>query len=84
MKIKDLKKWISDISSEFDEYTITHREYYDSEEDTLFANEVPMVSVHIDDNEMKACFMHEQSYLLYKGDSIITKFKVSSTKVDCG
>jgi hypothetical protein len=43
-----------------------------------------MVSVHIDDNEMKACFMHEQSYLLYKGDSIITKFKVSSTKVDCG
>ena len=84
MKIKDLKKWISDISSEFDEYTITHREYYDSEEDTLFANEVPIVSVHIDDNEMKACFMHEQSYLLYKGDSIITKFKVSSTKVDCG
>ena len=65
MKIKDLKKWISDISSEFDEYTLTHREYYDSEDDTLFANEVPMVSVHIDDNEMKACFMHEQSYLLY-------------------
>jgi hypothetical protein len=84
MTIKDLKKWISDISSEFDDYTITHREYYDSEDDALFANEVPMVSVHIDDNEMKACFMHEQSYLLYKGDSIITKFKVSSTKVDCG
>ena len=82
MKIKDLKKWISNISSEFDEYTITHREYYDSEGDTLFANEVPIVSVHIDDDETKACFMHEQSYIRYKGDSIITKFKVSSTKVN--
>jgi hypothetical protein len=26
--------------------------------------------------------MHEQSYIRYKGDSIITKFKVSSTKVN--
>ena len=82
MKIKDLKKWIGDISYEFDEYTISHREYYDSDDDVLFANEVPLVSVHIDDTEMKACFMHEQSYIRYKGDSIITKFKVSSTKVD--
>ena len=82
MKIKDLKKWVSNISTEFDEYVLTHREYYDSDGDVLFANEVPLVSVHIDDTEMKTCFMHEQSYIVYKGDSIITKFKVSSTKVE--
>lgn len=82
MKVKDLKKWISGISSEFDDFILTHREYYDSDTDALFANEVPMVSIHIDDEEKKACFMHEQSYLIYKGDSIITKMEVPSTKVD--
>ena len=82
MKIKDLKKWISSISAEFDDYTITHREYYDSDTDALFANEVPMVSIHIDEEEKKACFMHNDSYLVYKGDSIITKLDVPSTKMN--
>ena len=82
MKIKDLKEWINGISNEFDEYDITNREYCDSDGDILFANEVPIVSVHIDDTEMKACFMHEESYIIYKGDSLITKFEVKSTNVD--
>jgi len=82
MIVKDFRKWINSLPVEFDEYELTHREYYDVDGENLFANEVPLVSVHIDDSEKKACLMHEQSYLVFKGDKSITKLNVSSTKVE--
>lgn len=82
MKVSDIKKWISGLPTEFDDYEITHREYYDTDGEQLFANEVPIVSIHIDNEEKKACLMHEQSYLVFRGDEIKTKLKVPSTKIE--
>jgi hypothetical protein len=82
MTIGDLKKWVTSLPTEFDNYVLTHREYYDGDGDNLFANELPLVSIHIDDEEKKACFMHEKSYLVFKGDELITKVKVPSTKIE--
>ena len=81
MTVLEMRKWVNSLPKEFDTYQITHREYYDSSEDILFANEVPIVSIHIDDVESNACLMHEASYLKYKGDDIYNKIKLSSEKV---
>jgi hypothetical protein len=82
MNIKEFRKWINSLPVEFDEYQLTHREYYDGDGDNLYANEVGIVSVHIDDNDKTACLMHEQSYLIFKGDESVTKITVPSTKVE--
>ena len=76
MTILEMRKWINSLPKEFDSYEMVHREYYDSDNETLFANEVPIVSVHIDGNENKGCLMHEESYLKYKGDDIYKKIQV--------
>lgn len=82
MNIKDFRKWVNSLPAEFDEYTLTHRDYYDTDGSELIANEIDIVSVHIDSDENKACLMDKQSYMIFKGDELITKLKVSSTKVE--
>jgi hypothetical protein len=81
MTILEMRKWINSLPKEFDNYTIVHREYYDDDGDTLFAQEVQIVSVHIDENENKSCLMHNESYLKYKGDDIYTKIDVPDMKM---
>jgi hypothetical protein len=76
MKILEMRKWINSLPKEFDDFDLTHREYYDSNGDELFAHEVNIVSVHIDEIENKACLMHQESYMKYKGDTIYTKLEV--------
>ena len=34
MNIKEFRKWINSLPAEFDEYQLTHREYYDGDGDT--------------------------------------------------
>lgn len=82
MNIRNFRKWVNSLPAEFDDYQLTHREYYDNDGDKLFANEVAIVSVHIDDNDKTACLMHEQSYLIFKGDESVTKINVPSTKIE--
>jgi hypothetical protein len=82
MNIKDFRKWVNSLPAEFDEYVLTHREYYDSDGDALLANEVDIISVHIDSDKEKACLMHEESYKVYMGDDLVTKVNVKSTKVE--
>ena len=48
MNIRDFKKWVNELPAEFDEYVLTHREYYDVDGDSLLANEVDITSVHVD------------------------------------
>lgn len=71
-----MRKWVNSLPQEFDNFELTHREYYDSNDDELFAQEVPIVSAHIDEEDNKACLMHEESYLKYKGDDIYTKLEI--------
>jgi len=47
MNIKDFRKWVNSLPAEFDGYTLTHRDYYDTDGIELFANEVDIISVHI-------------------------------------
>lgn len=82
MTILEMRKWVNSLPKEFDNFELTHREYYDSDGDVLFANEVPIVSVHIDEVESKGCLMHEESYLKYRGDDIYEKVKLPSSKID--
>jgi hypothetical protein len=76
MTVLEMRKWINSLPTEFDSFELTHREYYDSNGDDLFAHEVNIVSIHIDDIGNTACLMHEESYMKYKGDSIYTKLEV--------
>ena len=80
MTIVEMRKWINSLPKEFDNYEIVHREYYDNDDESLFAQEIPIVSVHIDETENKSCLMHEESYLKYKGNSIYTKIDVPDLK----
>ncbi len=82
MNIKDFKKWVNELPAEFDEYVLTHREYYDVDGDSLLANEVDITSVHVDSVANKICLMHEESYKTYKGDYFVSKLSVPSTKVE--
>jgi hypothetical protein len=82
MNIKDLKKWINSLPTEFDEFELTHREYYDTDGDKILANEIDVASVHVDSNANKICFMHEESYRVYRGNELISKLSVPSTKVE--
>ena len=82
MNIKDFRKWVNSLPAEFDEYVLTHREYYDSDVDELLANEVDVISVHVDSVANKICFMHEESYKVYRGNELISKISVPSTKVE--
>jgi hypothetical protein len=81
MTILEMRKWINSLPQEFDNYSLVHREYYDSDGDELFAQEVPIVSIHIDETEHKGCLMHEESYLKYKSDDIYTKIDVPDMKM---
>ena len=81
MTILEMRKWINSLPKEFDNFELTHREYYDADTENLYANEVSIVSVHLDGDESKACLMHEESYLKYKGDDIYTKIDVPDMKM---
>ena len=81
MTILEMRKWINSLPKEFDNFELTHREYYDSDDENLYANEVGIYSVHLDGDESKACLMHETSYLKYKGDEIFTKVDVPDLKM---
>lgn len=76
MTILEMRKWINSLPKEFDSYDLVHREYYDTDEESLYANEIEVYSVHIDEDENKGCFMHQESYMKYKGDDIYTKLEV--------
>ena len=81
MTILEMRKWINSLPKEFDTFELTHREYYDSDDENLYANEVGIYSVHLDGDKNKACLMHEESYLRYKGDDIYTKIDVPDLKM---
>ena len=81
MTILEMRKWINSLPQEFDNFKLTHREYYDSDTENLYANEVRIYSDHLDGDEKKACLMHEESYLKYKGDDIYTKIDVPDMKM---
>jgi hypothetical protein len=82
MNIRDFKKWVNTLPAEFDEFELTHREYYDTDGDKLLANEIDVASVHVDSVAKQICFMHEESYKVYRGNEIISKLSVPSTKVE--
>lgn len=82
MNIKDFRKWVNSLPVEFDDYTLTHRDYYDTDGVELFANEVDIISVHIDSEKKKACLMNEESYKIFRADELITKITVPSTKIE--
>ena len=82
MNIKDFRKWVNSLPVEFDDYTLTHRDYYDTDGVELFANEVNIVSVHIDSNENKVCLMNEESYKMYYGEELLTKVTLPVTKIE--
>jgi len=65
MKIKDYRKWINSLPSQFDEYELTHREYSDTVGGLLNAIETEVYSVHIDEIAKKGCNMHKESYVNY-------------------
>jgi len=81
MTILEMRTWINSLPKEVDNFELTHREYYDSDNENLYANEVGIVSVHLDGDQKKACLMHEESYLKYKGDDIYTKLDVPDMKM---
>lgn len=65
MTIKDYRKWINSLPSEFDEYELKHREYNDEVNGGLNAIETEVYSVHIDEIAKKGCNMHRESYIKY-------------------
>ena len=64
MTIKDYRKFLNALPTEFDDYELVHREYTDITDDVLNAQEVEVYSVHIDETEKTCCNMHMESYEL--------------------
>jgi len=81
MTIKDYKEFLNSLPLEFDNYEITHREYTDITDNSLNAQEVNVYSVHIDENQKKACNMHQQSYELYQEFVNTAKIEVPSVRI---
>jgi len=65
MTIKDYRKFLNSLPTEFDDYELVHREYTDITDDVLNAQEVEVYSVHIDEAEKSCCNMHMESYELF-------------------
>jgi hypothetical protein len=78
MIIKEYRKWINSLPKELDDFELVHREYYDSTDDEILGKETEVYSVHIDDENRKACNMHQKSYMKFTEGDNVTKIDVPS------
>ena len=81
MTIKDYKTFLNSLPEEFDSFEITHREYTDTTDNQLNAQEVPVYSVHIDVPNNKACNMHQSSYESYQEFTNMEKIEVPNVRI---
>ena len=84
MTIKDYRKFINALPEKFDDFELTHREYTTTDGDTIQAQEMPVYSVHIDEDNKVGCNMHQPSYeaFIKFTTSFGTKLPSPSIKID--
>ena len=84
MTIKDYRKFINALPEKFDDFELTHREYTTTEGDNIKAQEMPVYSVHIDEDNKVGCNMHQPSYeaFIKFTTSFGTKLPSPPTEID--
>lgn len=81
MTIKDYRKFINALPEKFDDFELTHREYTTVDGESIKAQEVPVYSVHIDEDNKVGCNMHQPSYEAFIKFTTSMKTKLPSEKV---
>jgi len=62
MKLKDFKEMIISLPEDFDEYDVIYSEIEDSDDESYIRTDDMLVGMISDDEDMKMCFMGEDSY----------------------
>ena len=68
MKLKDIKKWLNEIPSEFDDYFVVYREAVKIDEETNSLHETQVIGGYLDHEEKRVSLIDRNTHYLLSND----------------